>query len=62
MKSSRAWDRRWELPMRGMAEGGSLRIDRMVGVYLGDRPLQFDGLDVLPVHTFLEDLHAGRVY
>ena len=62
VKSSRKWDRRWEQAMRGLAESGSLRVDRMVGVYLGDTAYHFDGVDVLPVAQFIEELFAGRVY
>ena len=62
VKSSRKWDRRWEAAMRGMAASGKLRIDRMVGVYLGDTAYHFDGIDVLPLRQFLGDLFAGRIF
>ena len=62
VKSSRKWDRRWETAMRGMAASGKLRIDRMVGVYLGDTAYHFDGIDVLPLRQFLGDLFAGRIF
>jgi predicted AAA+ superfamily ATPase len=62
VKSSRKWDRRWEQGMRGVAESGKLRVDRMIGVYLGDTVYHFDGIDVLPLSRFLSDLFAGRIY
>ena len=62
VNSSRKWDRRWETAMRGMAASGQLRIDRMVGVYLGDTAYHFDGIDVLPLRQFLGDLPAGRIF
>ena len=48
--------------MRGLADSGKLRIDRMVGVYLGNTRYHFDGIDVLPLETFLDELYAGRIY
>lgn len=62
VKSSRKWDRRWEQAMRGLAESGKLRVDRMIGVYLGDTAYHFDGVDVLPMEQFIDELFAGRVY
>jgi uncharacterized protein len=62
VKSSRKWDRRWEQAMRGLAESGKLRVDRMIGVYLGDTAYHFDGVDVLPMEQFIDELFAGRIY
>lgn len=62
VKSSRKWDRRWEQAMRGLAASGALHVDRMIGVYLGDTAYHFDGVDVLPLAQFIEELFAGRVY
>jgi predicted AAA+ superfamily ATPase len=62
VKSSRKWDRRWEAAMRGLADSGKLRLDRMIGIYLGDATYHFDGVDVLPLPRFLNELFAGHVY
>lgn len=62
VKSSRKWDRRWEQAMRGLAESGKLRVDRMIGIYLGDTAYHFDGVDVLPMAQFIDELFAGRIY
>jgi predicted AAA+ superfamily ATPase len=62
VKSNRKWDQRWNQAMRGLADSGKLRVDRMVGVYLGDTPYHVDGVDVLPLSRFLDDLFAGRIY
>lgn len=33
----------------------------MIGVYLGDTAYHFDGVDVLPLAQFIDELFAGRV-
>lgn len=62
VKRSERWDRRWEGPMRDFAAQGGVAVDRMIGVYTGPRAYHFDGLDVLPVAHFLEQLHQGKVF
>ena len=37
-------------------------VERMIGVYTGERQYHFDGLDVMPVQMFLRQLHAGEVF
>lgn len=32
--------------MRDLAVDPRIRVDRMIGVYLGERPYHFDGVDV----------------
>ncbi len=56
------WDRKWEAPMRSLREDGRIRVDRMIGIYTGDRSYHFDGLEVLPVTIFLARLHAGDFF
>jgi hypothetical protein len=34
----------------------------MIGVYTGRDRLRFDGVDVMPVETFLAALHAGEIF
>ena len=34
----------------------------MIGVYTGPRAYHYDGLDVLPVVHFLDQLHQGKVF
>ncbi len=62
VKHADKWQRKWERPMRELAAAERLAVDRMIGVYRGNRTYHFDGLDVLPVTTFLDQLHAGGVF
>lgn len=62
VKSSRRWNRAWDAAMRDLRASGRLTVDRMLGVYLGDDPYHFDGVDVMPLADFLRDLFAGRIF
>ncbi len=62
VKLSPTWDRRWEGPMRSLAADSGVRIDRMIGVYTGPRAYHQDGLDVLPLRAFLDELHDGKIF
>ena len=62
VKLSDRWDRRWERQMRDMSQSPQICVDRMVGVYTGKRSYHFDGVDVLPVAEFLQQLYQGNVF
>jgi predicted AAA+ superfamily ATPase len=62
VKTSRRWNRAWETAMRDLHASGRLAVDRMIGVYLGESPYHFDGVDVMPLGHFLRDLFAGRIF
>jgi uncharacterized protein len=62
VKLSSRWDRAWERPMRDLCSRPGIHVDKMFGVYTGERAYQFDGVAVLPVEEFLADLHEGRVF
>ena len=62
VKSAERWDHSWDRAMRGLAASGRVQVDGIYGVYLGNRRLQFDDVQVLPVMDFLSALHAGEVY
>jgi predicted AAA+ superfamily ATPase len=62
VKSNPKWSRKWERPMRDLADHPDIVVERMIGVYTGKDRYHFDGLDVLPVNAFLEALHAGEVF
>ena len=48
--------------MQSLNEHKGIHMDRMIGVYTGTRAYHFDGVDVLPVKEFLEQLHQGEVF
>ncbi|MBI2980987.1 MAG: ATP-binding protein [Deltaproteobacteria bacterium] len=62
IKHSKKWDRKWERPMRDLAATGKVIVEKMFGVYCGDESYHFDGLDLLPVEQFLEQLHSGKIF
>lgn len=62
VKHSERWHRKWERPLRDMASGKSIEVDRMICVYRGDRRYHFDNIDLLPVQEFLKELHEGLVF
>ena len=61
-KLSTRWERQWERAMRDLQTLPGIRVDRMIGVYTGERSYHFDGLDVWPVEVFLDNLHQGKVF
>lgn len=62
VKYSKKWDRRWEKPMRLLVEDNKVIVEKMFGVYCGADRYHFDGIEVLPVTTFLEMLYNGKVF
>lgn len=62
IKLSEKWERKWERAARELAASQRVEVERMIGVYTGPRAYQFDRFEVLPVETFVQELHAGRVF
>lgn len=62
VKYSTKWDRKWEKAMRSLKETHKVVVERMIGIYRGKDRYQFDGLDVLPVSVFLDELYAGHIF
>jgi predicted AAA+ superfamily ATPase len=62
VKLSGRWNRSWEFQMRDIKAGGDVVVEKMFGVYTGERSYLFDGLEVLPVVEFLAKLHEGEVF
>ena len=61
-KNTRRWDWRAAQAMIDLRDSGQVRVTACYGVYRGLDRLGREGVDVLPVHDFLEALHAGRVF
>jgi predicted AAA+ superfamily ATPase len=62
VKLAEKWNRSWERPMRSLQSSDGIKVDRMIGVYTGQRTYHFNGLDVLPVEEFLKKLHQGDIF
>ncbi len=61
MKASRRWDKRFNRGLRRLRRELGARSLTCYGVFLGDRPMRFDEIDILPVRAFLERLWDGRL-
>ncbi len=62
IKRADRWDRRWNKPMRNLADTSGVKVDRMIGVYCGLRSYRFDDIQVWPVEDFLKALFSGEVF
>jgi predicted AAA+ superfamily ATPase len=62
VKHSENWQRNWEKPMRSLAADDSIDAERLIGVYRGSRSYRFGQVEVFPVETFLQELHAGNIF
>jgi predicted AAA+ superfamily ATPase len=61
-KRAKRWQRKWEAPMRSLAETGKVTVEKMIGVYCGKEPYHFNGVAVLPVEDFLVKLFNGDIF
>ena len=48
--------------MRSLYETEGIEVERMIGVYIGERVYHYDGLDVWPLEEFLRRLYEGEVF
>lgn len=61
-KMADKWDRKWERAARSLKEDAGIRVERMIGVYMGKRAYHYEDFDVLPLRMFLDRLYAGDVF
>ncbi|MBI4601532.1 MAG: AAA family ATPase [Planctomycetes bacterium] len=62
VKYAKKWKRGWEKALRDFAGSSRLKVERSLGLYVGEAAYHFDGVDVLPVPRFLDDLFAGKLF
>lgn len=62
VKLSEKWNRKWDRSMRSLKERGKLDVEKMIGIYTGRREYHFDGIDVLPVRSFIEKLYNSEIF
>lgn len=62
VKYAKRWDRKWERAMRSLAESKKVVVEKMIGVYCGRDTYHFNGVDVMPIMTFLNLLYKGLIF
>jgi len=62
VKRAERWQRAWEKPMRGLSVAAGVEVDRMIGVYCGQRSYLFGDVQVWPVKEFIGALFSGEVF
>ncbi len=62
VKLAPKWNNRWEQPMRNLRAQKSIRVEKMIGVYTGNRKYSYDGVDFLTVTDLLSRLHQGEIF
>lgn len=61
-KSSNKWKSEWSKPISVFSEKTKSKINRKIGVYLGNQKLSSNGVEVFPAENFLDDLFAGSIF
>lgn len=59
VKHTKSWKRDFEGPSRSLKAFAGASHQSMLGVYLGDEVLHFEGFEVLPLQAFVDRLHSG---
>jgi predicted AAA+ superfamily ATPase len=62
VKMADNWQRKWENPMRFLANNDRIYVDSMYGVYMGNRAYHYDGVNVLPISDFIMELYKGNIF
>jgi hypothetical protein len=60
-KASTRWERRFNRGLQRLRSELGKRFTKGYGVYVGDRSLRFDDVDVLPAGDFLVRLWGGEI-
>jgi AbrB family looped-hinge helix DNA binding protein len=48
--------------MRSLSAQENIYVEKMVGIYTGNRAYHFDGIDVLPLNNFLKRLYEAEIF
>lgn len=62
VKLARKWKRDYEAPSRALKKLKPESHTRMLGIYLGDERLSFDGFEVFPLNDFISELFNGSIF
>jgi predicted AAA+ superfamily ATPase len=62
VKRSDRWERAWEKPLLSLASAKNIKIDRLIGIYTGERSYKFGQVEVMPAVKFIKALQQGDIY
>jgi predicted AAA+ superfamily ATPase len=62
VKLASKWDTQWEKHMRTLTGSNQVKVDRMIGIYTGERRYNFNDIDVLPIKVFIDELYKGNIF
>lgn len=62
VKIADRWDRKWERPIRDVSAEPGVKVDKMFGVYTGEKSFHYDEFDVFPVESFFKRLYQGKIF
>ncbi|MBF0316059.1 MAG: ATP-binding protein [Oligoflexia bacterium] len=62
-KLSKNWDSRWSRNLEDFKQNQKvMKVERLIGVYSGDRKFKSGEVEVFPVDLFLKELFAQKIY
>ena len=62
VKRSNNWQREWGKHMLNLAGTKNVKVNRLIGVYCGDKMYKFGDIEVYPFKEFVNRLTAGEFY
>jgi len=62
VKRSDKWNTDWNRPLISMSKAEGIEVDRLIGVYTGERSYRYEAVEVMPYGKFCEMLHKGEVF
>ncbi len=62
VKRAVRWHREWGKPMLNFSGTAGVKVDRMIGVYCGERRYKFGEIQVYPVKDFVKALFSGEIF
>ncbi len=62
VKYAKKWDAKWGKKMLDFKLSNKVEVLGMYGIYRGTERLNFVGVDIIPVNTFVELLYQGEIF
>lgn len=62
IKLAKHWDPRWNSGMLAVKENESLDVVRSIGIYTGEQRYSSNGIEIMPVDIFLDEMFKGNIF